>query len=1023
MSKLSRYSLAASAALIVLLSRLAPADAQFPPPTTPRTAGAPKSKRAKASPSVPNLFGLPVTIVELTKINNELAVLEQKAIADDDHAAAIEQEERLLSRARKSLGADHAYLPTIMERLALHYEWMGRYDKCKSLYESSLRLNQKLHGQNDFSVSKSLNSLGSVLMAVGEYPRAEALLQQSLAIVEKASPGEVNVALILGNLAACESQLGKNEEAARLLARSLSIVEAKLGPNSPVAAMVVGNLSAVFERLGRTGEAVRFAERQVAIWELRNPQSPVQYLAYALLTLSQIRAASGDYAGAEVACRRGLKLAKEQLGPGSRMAALGNVVLGSLLAQVGRRNESEPLLEEALKTFDVKHEDPSITTRVLHELAALHSAAGEIAVAADEFQRVRRIVHEEAARVLTALSGDEQARFLGHRDRKMFYAALSFAVTNSHHARVRDLSAVWLVNGKAAAQQEASERTRLTSGSTDPRAVALSKKLNDVRSQLAALTQRSQRRGNEKLLEELEIQAEDLERQLSRARGQTSSKNSWAEIADIRQHLADDAVLIDIARFDLTTPTAQKPANTPASSRYAAWIVPPAGKGDVHIVDLGDAKEIESAVDACRQAIGAVGTIDLIHDPLTTLSRLIMEPLLPHLTSARELVISPDATLWFVPWGALLVETDKRALTFALEKWRIRYVTGGREVLQPSATDADLKGIEAPCVFADPDYDVNVVEAAANTQRLRAKKTQSPGPKSVAGDSATPAAGHALAERGAATIGRASRLAGTAVEAKATMPYLSRYAHMDAVSFLEKEALEGVFKELRSPKVLVLWTHGFFLPSAEPHTEDRPFQPLELGMGTGISLSGGRLTENPLLRCGLLLAGCNNREQNKNETLDDGVLTGLEIASADLRHTQLVVLSACETGVGDVTDGNSVACIRRAFQAAGARAVVATLWRIPDQETTWLMTRFWANLARGQTKAEALRDAQLMILRQHAELRQLAAKRSQGQLDAIVGLRGLKLSDNDAASAAAGGAGVSQHTHPFYWAAFTLTGD
>jgi CHAT domain-containing protein len=179
-------------------------------------------------------------------------------------------------------------------------------------------------------------------------------------------------------------------------------------------------------------------------------------------------------------------------------------------------------------------------------------------------------------------------------------------------------------------------------------------------------------------------------------------------------------------------------------------------------------------------------------------------------------------------------------------------------------------------------------------------------------------------------------------------------------------ATEGAVKSMAAGKRVVhIATHGFFLDAQCP--------------GDPVA------RENPLLRAGLALAGA-NRRQAAAANQDDGILTAEEAAALDLEDTEWVVLSGCDTGTGDVSAGEGVLGLRRAFQEAGARTLIASLWPVDDREARqWMGTLYRARFRDGKGTAEAVREA---------DVSQLRARRK---------------------------AGAS--THPFYWAGFVAVGD
>ncbi|AFU68178.1 CHAT domain protein [Psychroflexus torquis ATCC 700755] len=170
-------------------------------------------------------------------------------------------------------------------------------------------------------------------------------------------------------------------------------------------------------------------------------------------------------------------------------------------------------------------------------------------------------------------------------------------------------------------------------------------------------------------------------------------------------------------------------------------------------------------------------------------------------------------------------------------------------------------------------------------------------------------------------------------------------------------ATETAFKKLsgNSPSILHIATHGFFFPKLK----EKPKKSELLGQKNSY-----RYQENPLLRSGLLFANANYSWQNGNNPYeeDDGILTALEISNLDLKNTDIVILSACETGLGDIAGSEGVYGLQRAFKMAGVKTIIMSLWEVPDAETAEFMNLFYSKWKKYNNPKKAFKESQQVMM-------------------------------------------------------------
>jgi CHAT domain-containing protein len=399
---------------------------------------------------------------------------------------------------------------------------------------------------------------------------------------------------------------------------------------------------------------------------------------------------------------------------------------------------------------------------------------------------------------------------------------------------------------------------------------------------------------------------------------QPARGNRETLLHDIQSKLPDTEALIEMVRFRPFKASAVTEAERWEPAHYGAYVI--RRTGTPTFLDYGAAAAIDDLVIEFRRTLSLPrGT--LAHDLGRRLDAALMQPIRTQLGTATQIHMSPDGLLNLVPFGALVDEQDR----YLIETLTFNYVSSGRDLLR-EPTSANARS--APAVLiADPTFDGGLGDRASSST-LRSMLDNHFDP-----------------------------LPGTAVEAQAIKTLLP-----DAVVFTRERATETALKSVAAPRILHIATHGFFLA-------DQDLSGADSATAAGL--------EDPMLRSGLVFAGANEGRSGA----DDGVLTALEASALGLAGTELVVLSACETGVGDVKTGEGVFGLRRAFMAAGAETLVMSLWRVDDDATRQLMVEFYRRLVNGEGRAEALRQASLTLLRDPT------------------------------------------HRHPFYWASFIMTGE
>ena len=866
--------------------------------------------------------------VDVATTLNDLAVLHNKR---GDHDQGILLNQRVLAIREAALGPDSPGIAKALNNLARDYQNKGEYEKAASLFRRAVSIWEKALGPDHPEVAFALDGLASVNATSGDYAAA-ALYLRALAIREKAlGPDHVEVGTTLNNLAVLYRQKGDYAKAEALHLRDLALTEKALGPDHPFVAPTLSNLARLYQERGEYDRARPLYRRALTIQE-KSYGAAHSSVGLTMNRLGQlyVESTAGDPAEAEQLFQRALATLEKTV-PDHPGVAASLTGLAALAAQRGDRSLAERYYQRALviqeKAFGPDHID---VAQSVERLSALARSAGNAPQAVTLLSRAHDIRERHLAHNLPLGSERQKLSFL-----KLYADDTDVALTLHGRLAPRDPDALHLAlttllrrKGRGLdATQDALAILRPRASQEDQE---LFGQLSRARSRLAALTLRGPagtRAGvYASQLRQLEDLVDQIEADLSARSVAFRAQSTPITVEGVQAAMPLGTVLIEFARYRPAVDAAER-SRVP---RYAAYLLGP--EIGPSWVDLGDAEEIDAAVDVWRQALRDPRRADA-RRLARVLDAMIMQPVRAYLGRSSHLLIAPEGELNLIPFAALVDEDSK----YLVERYTITYLTSGRDLLR---LQLPHESRNQPLVVAAPTFGEPALVPTGVAARPQVDYSQVFfGPLPGVGD-----------------------------EVRALKMLLPQ-----ATFLVGDQATEAALRRANGPRILHIATHGFFLRSDEA-------APAGTSVANGAGTRLGRWAawvENPLLRSGLAMAGANQGRSGD----DDGVLTAFEAAGLDLWGTKLVVLSACDTGVGEVSNGEGVSGLRRALVLAGAESQLMSLWPVSDRSTRDLMIGYYRLLTQAEGRGQALRRAQLRML------------------------------------------GDPRHGHPYYWASFIQSGE
>jgi CHAT domain-containing protein/tetratricopeptide (TPR) repeat protein len=869
-----------------------------------------------------------------------------------------------LSLIARTLGSEHPAGITLRRRLALVTDRLGNRQEARILSARALQLAEPVFARCNPDLMGLRSDVADSLTYAGDYTTAQRLYRVALKSFEEClGVAHSGTATVVYNYALLLTEMGDLGEAERLYERTLRAWTARLGPNHPYVARALEGLAETAEARQEPARARQLYVRALAKRRTTDEDHPD--IAWTLTNLGRVTAAAGDSVLARKYVEEAIQMFT-RLGSSDEPDHFARVLAlkGELDRREGNLVAARASFAESLSTRErMLGESHPLAAQSRAQLALVDFGLGSHDQALTEALDAERVGRDHLQFTGRYLPERQAMAYAAKRPKGLDLAlSLAAAGVTSDHAAILDA----LVRSRGVILDELAARSRVAAAADSELAPRFAAAVQ-ARQRFANLMVRSLQDSSSvprAMLDEARQQKEEAERSLAEQNAEARAELSRAQtgFSEVLAALPAGSALVSFARYQRTRQAAPGSARprTPVAS-YGAYVVR-AGSTHAEFISIGTADYVEGLVRRWRLEAGgssiAAGASAADADrayrtAAVALRRAVWDPLATQLAGATRTFIVGDGALTLVNVAALPDATGK-------------YLVEGDSVIHNLSTERDLVSLPGNSTrttllaVGGVAFGGRITAADASTSLRRA---------GCEGFRALQFEDLPATRREATEIGRAWSTHGPG-----TVTMLSGAA---ATETAVKRGLSG-------HRVVHLATHGFFLGA-----DCTPAVQSTRGVG-GLTTSATQArrsptVDNPLLLAGLAFAGANRvRKPGANE--DDGILTAEEIAALNLQGTEWAVLSACDTGLGAIAAGEGVLGLRRAFQVAGARTVIMSLWSVEDRAAMeWMRALYDGRLRGGLDTAAAVREASVTVLSQRRARRATI--------------------------------------HPFYWAGFVASGE